>query len=81
MTKPEMFISVDIEASGPYPGEYSMLSIGACLVDEPEETFQCELKPLSLNAVPKALEVSGLSMEELAIRGLDPATAMSQFAD
>ena len=75
-----MFVSVDIEASGPYPGEYSMLSIGACLVDVPGETFQCELKPLSMNADPKALAVSGLSMEDLALRGLDPEAAMSQFA-
>lgn len=25
-----IYISVDIEADGPIPGEYSMLSIGAC---------------------------------------------------
>lgn len=80
MSKREMFVSVDIEASGPYPGEYSLLSIGACLVDAPEETFRCELKPLSMNADPKALAVSGLSMQELAVRGLDPNEAMSRFA-
>ncbi|SSH65668.1 Uncharacterised protein [Klebsiella pneumoniae] len=26
----EIFVSVDVEASGPIPGKYSMLSIGAC---------------------------------------------------
>src|SRR6266436_4496570 len=35
----EAYISVDIEAAGPVPGEYSMLSLGACLVDSPEITF------------------------------------------
>ena len=29
---PDTYISVDIEASGPVPGEYSMLSLGACVV-------------------------------------------------
>lgn len=29
MSKPEVFISVDIEADGPIPGPHSMLSIGA----------------------------------------------------
>ncbi|MGL1984483.1 3'-5' exonuclease, partial [Escherichia coli] len=32
--KKEIFISVDIEASGPVPGKYSLLSIGACLVSD-----------------------------------------------
>ena len=36
MAKKEVFISVDIEASGPIPGEYDLLSIGMCLVDQPE---------------------------------------------
>lgn len=35
MAKKEVFISVDIEASGPIPGEYDLLSIGMCLVDQP----------------------------------------------
>jgi uncharacterized OsmC-like protein len=26
------YISVDVETSGPTPGDYSLLSIGACLV-------------------------------------------------
>jgi ribonuclease T len=32
MNEREIYFSVDIEASGPIPGEYSMLSLGACLV-------------------------------------------------
>ena len=31
---PELFISVDIEADGPIPGEYSMLSLGAVAFNE-----------------------------------------------
>jgi len=81
MTETEIFISVDVEASGPYPGDYSLLSIGACLVDAPEDTFLCELKPISMNADPKALEVTGMSMADLMRRGLEPADAMLRFGD
>lgn len=80
-TKTEAFISIDVETAGPIPGEYSMLSIGACLVDDPSLTFACELKPINLNAVPAALEVSGLSLERLQATGLDPAAAMARFGD
>lgn len=45
--KDEEFISVDIEASGPIPGEYSMLSIGACQVDNIDNAFYVELRPIS----------------------------------
>lgn len=79
--KREIFLSVDVETSGPIPGEYSMLTIGACNVDNPEQVFCCELKPISLNADPKALEVTGLSLETLAAEGLDPEVAMKQFQD
>jgi len=76
----EIFISVDIEASGPIPGEYSMLSIGACLVDEPEQSFYVELKPLNDNFIETALEVTGLSLEKLRINGEEPSPAMAGFA-
>lgn len=35
----EVFISVDVETSGPILGEYSLLSIGACLVGGRDKTF------------------------------------------
>ena len=78
--KTEVFVSVDVETAGPIPSEYSLLSIGACVVDNPAKTFSCELKPINRNADPKALEVSGLSLDELAKNGLDPAEAMQAFA-
>ena len=37
--KSEIFVSIDVETSGPIPGEYSLLSIGACLVSDPDTTF------------------------------------------
>jgi len=76
----ETFISVDIEASGPIPGEYSLLSIGACAAYKPDRAFSCLIKPISTNADPQALEVTGLRMEELVVTGLTPEAAMKEFA-
>jgi hypothetical protein len=66
-SKGEYFISVDIETAGPIPGEYSMLSLGACVVGRRDEGFYAELKPLNSNAVPDALKVTGF---DLAAAGL-----------
>ncbi|MDT0498580.1 3'-5' exonuclease [Algiphilus sp. W345] len=77
--KYEVFISVDIEAAGPIPGEYSMLTVGACLVEDPARMFSCAIKPVNDRFVPQALEVTGLSMAKLAEEGLDPEMAMRQF--
>lgn len=75
----EVFISVDIESSGPVPGEFSMLSFGACLVDNPETIFERTLKPLNWNADPEAMAVTGFSFEELEKSGTEPHQAMSDF--
>ncbi len=75
----ETYISVDIETSGPVPVEYSMLSIGACVVGDLSKTFYRELKPATDNFVPEALEVSGLSLERLKETGTEPAAAMREF--
>jgi DNA polymerase III epsilon subunit-like protein len=75
----EIYISVDVETSGPYPGKYSLLSIGACVVDNPYITFYIELKPISKAATEEAIAIHGLSLVELAERGLEPAEAMSRF--
>jgi ribonuclease T len=77
----ERFFSVDIEASGPIPGEYSMLALGACEVANLASTFYVELKPINKNFVPAALAVSSLKLEELTAQGSDPARAMEQFRD
>lgn len=76
----EHYISVDIETSGPIPGEFSMLSLGASVVDDDGKTFYVQLKPLNRNAVPEALAVAGLSLEALERDGTAPAIAMADFA-
>lgn len=75
----EAYISVDIETAGPVPGEYSMLSLGACLVDNPTEQFYIELKPINDSFIPEALKVSGLTFEQLTATGIAPAEAMGSF--
>ena len=67
MPIPELdrYISVDVETSGPNPSTYSLLSIGACTLAVPRQNFYVELKPASANAVPEALEVTGLRLEQL----------------
>jgi DNA polymerase III epsilon subunit-like protein len=80
-SKREVFLSVDVETAGPIPGEYSLLTIGACNVDDPKQIFACELKPTTRNADPKALVVTGLSLDRLEKEGLDPAVAMRAFRD
>lgn len=75
----EAYVSVDVETAGPNPSQYSLLSIGACLVADPQRTFYVELQPVNDNATPEALEVSRLSLKELAKRGLPPTKAMARF--
>lgn len=77
----DLLFSVDVETAGPYPGRFSLLSIGACLVADPTITFYVELQPLTPDVDPQALAISGLSMEGLLARGLAPADAMFQFAE
>ncbi len=75
------YIMVDIEADGPIPGDYSMVSFGAVIVDPRlNRTFYGQLQPISDNWVPSALAISGHSREETL--GFEPpAVVMQRFAD
>ena len=89
MPRPDLYFSVDIEADGPIPGPYSMVSLGACVAGTydgatftahpPERrTFYTELRPISDQWVPEALAVSGFSRER-QMEGLEPERAMQHF--
>jgi hypothetical protein len=73
------YIMVDIEADGPIPGDYSMISFGAVLVEESlNKTFYGKLKPISDKFIPEALAVSGHAREE-TLNFEDPKQVMSDF--
>lgn len=78
-TSSEIYISVDIEASGPIPGEYSMLSLGACVVGATDQNFYVEFKPITRNYEPAAIAVAGFNLDDLEQRGVEPARAMAEF--
>jgi DNA polymerase III epsilon subunit-like protein len=73
------YISVDVETSGPTPGMYSLLSIGACTISKPRKTFYTELKPVTDQATDYSMERNRLSMEKLHQEGLPPDEAMRNF--
>lgn len=75
----ECWISVDVETAGPNPGTYSLLSIGACLYDDPDTGFSIELQPVNAASDGPSLAVSGLDLDELAVHGVEPAEAMAAF--
>ncbi len=75
------FISVDVETAGPTPERFSLLAIGACLVDDPETGFYAELQPQSDDVDETALAVSGLSLQRLAAEGEPPSSALARFAE
>lgn len=73
------YIMVDIESDGPIPGDYSMVSFGAVLVDEQlDKTFYGKLKPISDQFIPQALAISGHSREE-TLTFDEPEKVMTDF--
>jgi hypothetical protein len=92
MSRSEVYFSVDIEADGPIPGPFSMLSVGIAVAgrlqdgeftaaDPDRQTFYRELAPISTEHVPEALAVSGLDRAALVDSGADPVDAMTDLAN
>lgn len=77
----ETYISVDIEAAGPNPSQYSLLTIGACTLHERPHTFYVELKPVNMKMTPDAQAIHHLDLRRLSERGTAPAQAMENFED
>jgi hypothetical protein len=75
------YIMVDIESDGPIPGDYSMISFGAVLVNKDlNKTFYGKLKPISKQYIPEALLISGHSREE-TLTFDEPKKVMIEFAE
>jgi hypothetical protein len=74
------YIMVDVEADGPIPGDYSMISFGALVVEPSlEKVFYGRLRPVSEQWIPESLAVAGFSREE-TLAFDDPQTVMNDFA-
>jgi hypothetical protein len=75
------WIMVDIEADGPAPGDYSMVCLGAVVVEPGlQRTFYGQLRPISEQYVPEALAVSGFTREQ-TLAFDEPAAVMGRFRD
>lgn len=89
---PDLYVSGDVEADGPIPGKYSMLSFGLALagtfdgesfvsLDPADATFYTELKPIGDDFNEEALRVSQLDREKLKRTGQQPSEAMTDAAN
>ena len=75
----KQYISFDIEASGPIPARYSMLSLGACVVGDIDKQFYREIKPLNTNFQDTAFKVGCLELDLLKERGDEFDAKSSSF--
>jgi len=78
---------IDIEANGPVPGLYDMVSLGATVVflDENQvlqlgEDFYMEIKPVAPRFDARAAAIHGLDQEKLSAHGLSRTTAATTLA-
>ncbi len=75
------YIVVDVEADGPIPYKYSMVSFGAVLVEPGlQREFYGKTAPVSTAWIPEALAVSGISRAEHETYAA-PEQVMAEFAN
>jgi hypothetical protein len=75
------FFVVDIESDGPIPPTYSMVCLGAVLVEPGlTRTFYGRTRPISQRWNPEALAISGFRREEHETFD-DPVEVMRNFAE
>ena len=82
------YFMVDVEASGPVPGLYNMVSLAATVIAPDDEgalqvgeTLYLELRPVFAGHDPAANAIHGLDIERLAQEGLEPHTAMMRLTE
>jgi hypothetical protein len=72
-------IVVDVEADGPTPGHYSMVSFGAVVVEPTlSKTFFGQTRPISDRSLPEALAISGVTRDQ-HLRFDEPGVVMARF--
>lgn len=74
------YFMIDVESDGPIPGDFSMICFGAVKVDSSLSiSFYGQLRPISENWIPEALNVSGFS-RDATLSFDDPKVVMSDFS-
>ena len=74
------YVMVDVETDGPIPADYSMICLGAVVVDENlDKRFYGQLKPISEQWIPDALKISGFSRNQTQ-QFDDPKDIMEKFS-
>ncbi|MFT5685433.1 MAG: ribonuclease T [Myxococcota bacterium] len=88
MEQRSTYFCVDIEANGPVPGLYDMVSLGAVVVAPGESgqleigaSFYMEIKPQAPRFDARAAAIHGLDQDRLAAEGLPRRVAMETLAD
>jgi DNA polymerase III epsilon subunit-like protein len=89
-----VYACVDVEASGPIPDPFNLVSIGAVAVRRPRgpnvpsswlvdtaSMFYVELKPCYPGFDAEAMAIHGLSRSDLEESGIAPRLAMTRLAD
>lgn len=77
---------IDIEASGPVPALYDMVSLGAVAVQDDGQqlslggSFYVELRPESPQVDAEAMRVNGLDIHALRAHGLPRAQALGELS-
>jgi DNA polymerase III alpha subunit (gram-positive type) len=82
-----LYCCVDVEASGPVPGRYDLVSIGAVAVEKGRDgvhritgaPFYAELQPQGGAHDPKAMAVHGITVEHLVAHGLPLQEALRRL--
>ncbi len=64
----ELYIAVDIEATGPVPGKYSMYEFGAVMVDFPDHSFEAQIALLNDAYELASLQATNTSIDHLCAR-------------
>lgn len=75
------YFLTDVEADGPIPGDFSMISIGCVMVRSGLDIrFSANLRPISDKYIEEALSVSGKTRAETLLAE-EPKQVMQKFAN
>jgi hypothetical protein len=72
-------IMVDVETAGPAPSRYSLMSLGANLINDVDKKFYITFKPDRSEYIEEALRITGFTLEGLTISGTEPREALKLF--